>query len=359
MTKNLVPTSKIGTPFQSPSWRYQAVTFPEKFGFNWLCSRNEVDAGHLNRLIPKGLRPSSCYTLPAYFSELVSTLPKHLSNILIKVWDKHYFQTHRHKANFSSTVSNSVPLSLNIKEVAKLNDEFLKQLIFHCFNYRYDKYIEEAIKFYKDPENRLNKDWFNYSIYCGMTDTELASKWHKTVNFVRALRLIFFDYSHWPKDKLVHFSLVRQLVNNGELREPDYHIFRRIHDLGLLGLKSVIGLNDLNLDERKEIERYLGASSIDNILNLKFTVSNTKDALNLNKAISDFATVGLKRLEIEQRNELMRLTAAKMAKEQGMGNDNSIFAEEQQLIEELKDASQFDHIPKFPSFIALKAGETN
>lgn len=357
MTKTFVPASKLGTPFQSPSWRYQVIHYPERFGLGWISSKREVNSGHLSRLIPKGLAPASCYTLPSYFLELQQELPPHLAEQLVKVWNKHYFSNNQHKTTFSSATSNQVPLSLNVRAVKKLNDPFLQRLLLYCFNYQGDKYIEEAIKFYKDPGNSQNKDWINYSIYGGVDDKKLAKDWHKPVQFIEALRLIFYDYSHWPKDKFVQFSLIRQLVNNGELKDSDYHIFRRIYDLGFVGLKSAVGLHNLTPIEKSEVDQYLGAASVGNILNLNYTISNAKDALNFNRVVADFANVNLKKLEIEQKTALLKLHIAKTSKEMGMNEEATIFVEEQELVDHLREASKFDHTPKFPSFIEMKSEE--
>lgn len=357
MTKTLVPICKIGTPFQTPSWRFQAIHYPEKFGFEWFCSRRAVDAGHLTRLIKKGLRPASVYTIPTYFKELLETVPPHLAEILLKVWNKHYFNEHRHKINFSANVAGSVPISWNMSRVRLLNDEFLKRMLYHLFNYRHDQHIEEALAFVRDKHNSMPKKWMNYAIYGKLTDAELAVMWQKSVGFVKAVRLMFFDYSHWPDDKLVHYSLIRQLVIDGELDEPDFHVFRRIYDLGMLGIKSITDIVGFTNKEKDEIGSFLEVSKIDKLLQLNYTCTDAKDAINFNRAAADYSNIGLKRLEIEQKAELLRLTAQKMAREMGVAEESSIYPEDSALIEELKERSRFDHIPKYPSFIDLKTGE--
>lgn len=353
--KSLVPASKIGTPFQSPGWRFQATYFPERFGFTDFCSKSTVEAGHLSRLITKGIEASATYKLPSFFSLLIKELPNHLVDVLIKVWNKHYFSSNSRKITFDSSVARTVPISWNLKKLKHLNDPFLVKLINHCFNFKYDKYINEAIQFVRDPYNSQNKKWLSYSIYAKIPDIELAKKWNKSPKFIEALRLTFFDYSHWPADKLVQYSLIRQLNANREIDDQDLHALRRIFDLGMLGLRSICDYSALNETEQRAIQTYLGSSSVDNMLNLRYTITSSKDALNYNRAVAEYANVGLKKMEIEQKSELLRLTAAKLAKEMGVSETVEIFDQESELLEEMKELSKFNHKPKFPSFIELKA----
>ena len=357
MKKTLVPSSKLGTAFQSPSWRYQAIAHPEKFGFEWLCSRREVDAGHLTRLMPKGIPPASIYSLPVYFRSLLPTLPLPLAEVLIRVWDKHYFRDHKHKINFNSSITNNVPISLNMAKVKYLNDETLKALMYHLFNYKYNADIDEAVKFYRDPKNEMAKKWINYAVYGKLTDNELAKMWRKSPRFIKTVRLLFFDYSHWPDDKLVQYSLVRQLVVDGELADSDFHVFRRIHDLGLLGIKSIVDIANFTNADKDQTTSFIEVSRIEKLLNLNYSCTSSRDAINYNRVTVDYTNVGLKRLEIEQKAELLKLAAKRMAKEMGLSDQESVFTEEACLIEELRERAKYDHIPRFPSFIDIKTGE--
>lgn len=358
MTKSLVPQSKIGTPYQSPSWRYLALYYPEKFGLGWLTSKRVVDASHLKRCINKGCRPSVVYNLPLYFKALLPTLPAHLQEVLIKTWNKHFFEQQPRKLSFSSATSNGVPISWNIQDVdLYLNDAFLKRMVFHCFNYKHDKYIEEALRFYKDPSNSMNTKWFNYCFFGRLSDKELAINWNKPVGFIEALRLMFYDYSHWPKERIAQFSMMRQLVSNQEIDDQDYHHFRRIYDLGRVGLKSAIGLDKLEPEEIRQIDAYLGASAVDNMLNLRYTITNSKDAHNYGKLMNEHRGNNIRKVEAEQRTELLKLTANKLAREMGVGQDNTLFYEDEVLLKEMREMGKLNFRPKFPSFVDLKVEE--
>jgi hypothetical protein len=356
MTKSLVPQSKLGTPYQSPSWRYLALYYPERFGLGWLTSKRIVDAAHLKRSINKGCRPSTVYSLPLYFQSIIGELAPHLQEVLLKTWNKHYFDQHPRKLSFSSNTSNSVPISWNIRNVEEyLNDDFLKRMVFHCFNYRFDHYIDEAIKFHKDPSNSMNVKWFNYCFFGKLTDKELAHNWNKSLGFVKALRLMFYDYSHWPADRIAQFSMMRQLVTNQEIDDQDYHNFRRIYDLGRLGLKSAIGLDKLNPEEMRQIDNYLTASTVDNMLNLRYTITNGREAHNFGRIMDAHGEKKMKKEEISQRAELLKLTSLKLAREMGVNEETKLFGEDEILLREMREMGKVNFHPKFPSFVEVKA----
>src|ERR1035437_66076 len=101
MADPIVPMSKIGTAFQSPSWRYQLTFCPERFGFGAYCSKSTPNAANLTRLISNGVTPVDTYKLPIYISQLKNKLPTILYQQLTKVWNKHYRKTRDRKATFN------------------------------------------------------------------------------------------------------------------------------------------------------------------------------------------------------------------------------------------------------------------
>lgn len=356
MLTAIVPLSKIGTPFQSPNWRYQATHSPEKFGFSDFLSKPEPNAGHLTRLIPNGTTPVNVYYQPIYMRQLKSRLSPRLSYILDRIWDRQFQRTNSGKITFNNVNPKEHGfISWNMRKLATLNDDFFKRLVMHCYHYQPDQYIGDAIKFYKNPDNDVSIKWMNYSIYGGKTDTELATQWRKPVKFIQALRLIFYDYSSWPKDRLVQYSLIRQMVSNNQLDAADYHAFRRIFDLGELGLRSVLGHQSFNEKESLLIKEYLAGATVDALMDQRFTISSTKDIMNYNRAVADYANIGLKRLEMEQRAALMRLTGQRMEKELGIEQDTDMYDEDIELIGYLKEMMKKNAEPVFPSFIDIKA----
>jgi hypothetical protein len=354
MLAPIVPLSKIGTPFQSPNWRYQATYCPERFGFGKYTSKLESSSGNLTRLIPNGVVPVEVYNLPLYIKQLSNQLSVEQYNQLLKVWNKHYFQTRNRKVTFN--VNNDRPglINWNASKIQHINDSFLQKLIRHCFNIEGNEYISEAIKFYKNKNNSTTVKWINYSIYGGKTDKELALQWRKPLRFIEALRLTFFDYSGWPKDKLVQYSLIRQAATNNDIDSSDYHVFRRIYDLGDLGLRSILGYQTLTDDERDIIKHYLASAGVDNLMDQRFSITNLKESISFNRSVTEYANIGLRKLEMEQKAAVMHLTAQRLEKELGIEDENNVYFEDTALMNNLREMMSDDNPGEFPSFIDIK-----
>ena len=355
MSEPIVPSSKIGTPFQSPSWRYQATFCPERFGFAKFCSKPKPNAGNLTRLISNGIIPVEKYTIPLYVRQLKEKLAPDLYLQLTKVWDKYYNRNRHKKTTFNVNENRPGLLNWHVPKLKQLNDDFLQQLIKHCYNIEGNEYIRDAIKFYKNENNDITCKWLNYSIYGGKTDKELALQWQKPVKFIQALRLTFFDYSGWPKDKLVQYSLIRQLASNNEIDAADHHAFRRIYDLGDLGLRSILGHQVLNDKERDIIKSYLAGSGVDNLMDQRFAISNLKESISFNRSVSEYANIGLRKLEMEQKAAIMRLTANRMERELGVGKEGEVYVEDSILMDSMREMMKQERPGSYPSIIDIKA----
>ena len=351
----IIPASKLGTPYQSPSWRYQLTFNPERFGFEKYCSRPSVNSSSLSRLIPNGIQPVALFDIPIYIRQLSDSLPSELYDQLIKVWCKRYFKTRSKKITFNVNIKKSGLINWNMSKLKTINDGYLQKLIRHCFNMEHDEYIAEAFKFYKNDHNNTTCKWINYSIYGGKSDKELAIQWKKPLRFIQALRLIFFDYSAWPKDKLVQYSLIRQMVNNNEMDETDYQAFRRIYDLEDLGLRSILGHQTLTEDERDQVKMYLAGAGIDNLMEQRYAITNLKESVSFNKSISEYANIGLRKIEMEQKAAIMRLTAKQLEKNLGYEDKTEVFVEDDILMKSMREAMTKDNPANYDSIIDIKA----
>ncbi|NBQ69322.1 MAG: hypothetical protein EBU46_11040 [Nitrosomonadaceae bacterium] len=330
---------------------------PQRYGLTAYCSKKEVNAGYLTRLIPKGVSPSLVYNYPAWFDQLKRVLTADESSMLDRVWNRQYFNRHRRKITFNSANSMLPALSWNMTKVKELNDEPLKRLIKHQFGFQYDQAVASALKWYLDKGNSELIRHVHYACYYGMADTEMSKRWRQPIWVMRMIRLLFFDYSHLPSDRLARFSFIRQLVASGELDDTDYHRFRRIFDLGKLGLDSILGCRNLTIDEQQQIEMYLGSSVMDNTLDLRYTITNRKEALEFNRTMQNMAEVKQHKLDNELKRRMMAIQLDKLENQE---TGAELLSSDEALIsfqEHVKPLTAHDAEPVYPTIIEIKQAE--
>lgn len=352
-----VPIIRIGTPFAVPSWRYDAVHNPHRYGLDAYCSKKAVDAGFLTRLIPKGVTPSIVYHYPVWFDLLKKSLSKVESAMLDKVWNRQYFNRHRRKITFNSANSMLPALSWNMTKVAELHDVPLKRLIRHQFGLQHDSSVERALKWYLDKDNSELVRHVNYACYYGMSDIEMAKRWQQPVAIIQTIRSLFYDYSHLPVDRLARFSFIRQLVASGELDDADYHRFRRIFDLGKLGLDSILGCRKLSIEDQQQIEAYLGSSVLDNTLDLRYTITNRKEALEFNRTMQTMAEVKQNKLDNELRRSMLTIQLRNLESQETSVELLSSDAAMVSFQERIGPLTAFNGKPEYPTIIELRQAE--
>lgn len=354
-----VPIIKVGTPYQRPSWRYDALLNPLKYGLSELLSRSEdsVNPGFAKRLINRGeVRPSSVFTIPDYFRRIQTKLPKNLADRLERVWTSHYYKTHKRKINFNLN-KNSIPFSWNHTKVKNFRDPYFQKLVLHFFNYEYHDDIEFAVRFWKSAENSEIKRYFGYSFYARLSDKTIAHRWNITIPQVKAIRHLFFDFSHFPKDRITAWALMRQLAEMQEIDAEDFARYKKVYDLGELGIKMIEDYYRLTAEEKIECEKFLGASAVVNTIQLNVSIRDAKDALNYNSVIGNFAKLSILREELRQKEATLRLTELnimKASKDLNISIDK-VQEEDLHLLEAMKELSKYDHEPKFTKFADLLA----
>jgi hypothetical protein len=356
MNLKQVPIIKIGTPFQRPSWRYHAAINPEIYGLGCYLSRLEADSGFVKRLIVKGIRPTEIYSYPIFFRELAQELTSQQSQQLEKIWNKYYFRNRSHKLSFSEDLVSNIPVSWNVGKVLQLNDEYLRRLILHLFDYQYDDDIAKALEFCLSEDNSEMKRWIGYSIYCGHSDVQIAKRWRLTVGRARAIRLLFFDYSHFPSDIVASWALMRQCAEAGEMDSEDFARYKEIRTMGETGLKFItMGFDALEDTEKRSVERYMSNSTMTNAVELKMSMRTKQDALAYNTLMMNFARLSLFREEVRNKETSLRLMELHIKKAQKDLNiiDDGVFEEDRTLLEEMRKMSMYDNQPKFITYSEL------
>jgi hypothetical protein len=343
-----VPNQKIGTPFQNPAWRYEAIKNPEKFNFKDYRSRKEDNANNLTRVISKGLD----YTVIKY-PKVFNTLPDNLAVIANKIWKSRI--GNRVRVENISEYTNFV--NWNVKKLKGLNDKWLKRLIKHVFNIEPNPYIAAAIQLHINESYGQIKRFIGYQIFAGEPDSKIAVKWKLPIKTIQALHYIFFDFDYFPKDKVARWALLVQLTNNGDIKQDEFSLYKRVFDLGALGLKAQVCGFDLDDDERTQVTDFLAKSALVNTFNIQFSTRSHKDAIVYNRIISDLARLNVQREELkvkQQEQKLMELHVEKLKREINVGNVNDPLDEDLKLLKAtVNELSHKDANPTFKPFYEL------
>lgn len=354
MRRTQVPVTKIGTPYQRPSWRLDAISRPSKYGFRWLCTRQKDDAGAYKRLINKGLDYTVTYKYPKFFTTIAKNFPSHLKKQLELIWDRKYKKENSHKIVFNGVASMEDFVSWNAARVDNLHDVWFKKIIKHVFGLEYYSEIAYALELSLLPEYGEQKKYIGYQIFAGIPDTELAKTWNIPVKNICAVRHMLYDFSYMPKDKVARWAMLRQLVENEEIEKDDFSLYKRVFDMGELGLKAQVCYAHLTAEERDTVADYLGKSAMQNTFQLNFAVRTSKDALVYNRVISDMAKLQLQREELKVKQaelKLMELQAIKMRSEVNVTADETQPEDLQLLQGYINELSRKDSEHKFPSVV--------
>lgn len=360
------PKLKIGTPFQRPSWRYEALQNPFKYSLGSLCTKKRLGdntsplingAGYMTRLVKKGVRFNVTYKLPSYLVTLTSKLPKKYSNKLQQVWDKDYKKSYPSKIYCEHSEATENYTCWNLSKVNKLNDVFLKRLIFHMYNYKYDEDIDFAMHFWLSPENTEIRKHMGCAAFAGVPSELQAKRWQIPIGKIAAIVNIFFDYSHFPKDRMARWVMLKQMADIGEIDSSEFSFYRKIYDLGELGHRMQFDFHALSDEEKKRVTLYLGETGITSAINLNFAVNNTKDIVVYNKVMHDVNKLNVYKHEIRQKDamaHLMEMKALEIGKGLNVGSEDKNL-EDIKLIQALiKDLSGMDINPKYPSIIDIQ-----
>jgi hypothetical protein len=128
---------------------------------------------------------------------------------------------------------------------------------------------------------------------------------------VKALRELFFDFTHAPTDVVARAAYFTQLTDNNIISDVDRRYFKIIGSLGELGLKADADPSSLTLEEKEKLNNYLADSMLDNVTSLYFTIEDKKDALAYNSVINNLATFFIKKEEVNYyRSKVRHLDAS-------------------------------------------------
>ena len=129
--RSSVPTRRLGTPFQRPAWRYDALRNPDKYGFRSFCSRKVDNAGCLRRLINRGLDHRVNFVVPPVIQQLSRNLPARLSEKLFAVWKRRWARQSQPKLAIERVDEYQNLVVWNARKMANLPDPWLRRLVQH------------------------------------------------------------------------------------------------------------------------------------------------------------------------------------------------------------------------------------
>lgn len=292
-----ITASKLGINIK-PNWRYDTLLNPAKHKLSHCLSKVKETGGCLKRFVGAGLMFELGHNPPEEVSLFLTKLPKNQAAELLLFWKKSLKKNKvkKLKVDFSEAVLKNNPI-WNLNKLNEIKDTFLCKAIKHVSNFEHDPYIEQAFSLFQSPEYEEIVKFIGYCLYAKITDQEVAKRWQLPIKTITALRLLFFDFSRFPKDRVANFTFLRQLANNGTITDIDFSYYKRVFELGELGLKAQTDFSSLTREERDIVEEYLGKTVISNTFNLQFSIRNQKDALAYGSVISTLGNYYIKQAE--------------------------------------------------------------
>jgi hypothetical protein len=286
--------NKLGSLHIKPNWRYDALYNPLKYNLQDFISRPEDNSGCLKRSLTDESSYEVNSVIPQSLADCISLLNEEDKSLIRDYW-RIYLK--KNKIKHLTIISSDKP-SWNVKNINNISDGYLRKAVNHISNIEYNDYIEKALVLANSKDHQEIFRIIGYAIYAKMADKEIAKRWNMTLGQAKAIRKLFFDFSHFPKDRIANFAYLRQLTNIGLFSDVDFAFYKRIFELGELGLRAQLDFYSLSEAEKKQIETYLGSSAIANTFNLNFSIKNQKDAVAYGQAISNLANYYIKNAEV-------------------------------------------------------------
>lgn len=294
-----ISLNKIGSFYNFPNWRYQIYLNPAKANLAWCCRKPKSGDSSLKRYLQySDIRETlelNC-TFPPRFQKVIDSLNIKNRGLFYKLFGKK-LKKENNKKLFCETFEKSHQV-WSIDKINALNDEFLKKLLYHVSNFNYDAYIQFAVGFKHSKEHEHIFRAIGYHIYAGLSDQEISKRFKLYPRQIEAIRLLFFDFTHSPKEVTARAAYFTQLVDNEIITDLDRRFYKLIAELGEIGLKAHSNYHSLTPEEKVIVEDYLGNSMLDNVLSLNFAVTDMKDALNFNSVINNLASFYIKKEEV-------------------------------------------------------------
>jgi len=290
---------KSGAPRVKPNWRYEALYNPASVKLQGYTSIPASNSGCLKRFLKVGrLSYELNYKVPTEIKRYISTLSERRAKKLTCLWNQAFKRSKQKKISIDTDPALFEKHKVwNAFKVNQIQDKFLVRAIKHISQVEYDRAIAFALDLHSSQDHNEIFKFIGYCIYAKVSDQDIAKRWNIPVVNIAAIRQLFFDFSGFPKDRVANFTFLRQLANNGVIDDMDFAYYKRIFELGELGLKAQTDFFNLTPEEKKQVEEYIGKSVTSNVLNLNFCIRTQKDANNYGSVVTNLAGYHIKEAE--------------------------------------------------------------
>lgn len=355
--RTTVPTRRLGTPFQRPAWRYDALRNPDKYGFRSFCSRKVDNAGCLRRLLKKGLDCRVNFIVPPTVQAMLRKLPAPLAEELLVVWKRSWRKQGIPKVSIEKVDQYENLVTWNAKKLQKLSDPWLRKLVEHISNIEFFPDVDAAVRLHLNDDYAQIKRYIGHQIFAGVADEEIAKQWNFATKTITALKMLFFDFGALPKAPVAQWATLVQWVNNGDIKADEFALYRRVHEMGELGLKAQVAGAFLAEDERLKVRDYLTKTALSNTYNIQFATRTPRDALIYNRVIGDLVRMDLQKEELKVRQceqQLLEMQVKKLGKELNTAQTQEGQSEDLRLIQSAISAmSKHDSEPRYKTIFDL------
>jgi hypothetical protein len=319
--KGIIPINRIGSFYNFPNWRYQIYLNPGKANLIWCCRKPADGANALRRYASyPGVKDNVevNFSFPSRFQNIINNLSWKNRETFYKLFNSK-LKKGGDKKIFCRTYEGKNPV-WNIKYVDSISDVFLKKLLYHVSNIKFDHYIQFAVGLKMSPEHEHIFRSLGYHIFAGVSDNEIAKRFKMYPKQIEAIRNLFFDFTSAPKEPTAQAAYFTQLVDNDIISDLDKRYYKLISELGEVGLKAQANYHTLDEEQKRKVENYLGDSMLENVLNLNFAVTDMKDAISFNGVINNLASFYIKKEEVNYYRAKVRNLDASTVR---IVNDNS------------------------------------
>lgn len=356
MLGKVTPVKRVGNYLVRPNWRYDALFNPPKYKLKEFVKKTVPNnARSLRRFIGLGL-PYEVHKIPQRLKNCYTSLTEENKPLFLAMWNRYSKRNHMKPIEVDADPAVIQKIVLwDLKKVHNIDDLFFQSLIKHHSNFEYNQHIAYALELARNKDYLEIFKFIGYCIYAKIKDEAIAIRWNIPVKHVEALRLIFYDFSNFPKDRLAALTYLRQLTNSGLFTDIDFAYYRRVFELGELGLKAQTDFYNLTAEEKKLIEEYLGKSIISTTLNLNFSIKNQKDAVQYGVVVSNLASYNIKTSETSYLDAKIRNLNANTKRIEGEMNAGDVRMSDNdiELLSLLSEHSLHDSRPEMKTLDML------